>query len=507
MTKHGLLAERFMTESPASRLAQAELTREEIYRDWLGIKNPAPSYYGLLGLPELESSATAILHAGRHVKRKLRAYQIGVYRKQALDLLAEIGQAVSVLTNPEKKRAYDADLVKRWRKVVEELYKVHCEDARHDIDALEAWLTTCRMRGVPIARLMPYMMRSLHGRVRDWPPHGAHHVGLPINLWIYRDAVVLGQCLHVGSLEKRAEAVKSVQKILGIPEGIARLVAEEVCRGLHLFATSRLVAVAKKDPEAILVRLGRRIHRFNGHVGRHAKVLAAVATIVGKGKKDLEHAIKRMQEPPVELTPIQAAALAKRRAEQRMREARQRLREFAQEIAGWVLDRPQILVAVAFLAGIAALVAAFLVAAGLWQPFAEVPLTDEGAAPAAVAPQTPASPASPSPAAVGAKPARPEPPPDWVESLKRRFGSRRVRVESSEVPHDQPTKTAGPEKPTSKIEFFGVRGDKVPPAENPSSSAPGSGQPPATAPALRAEPSPPVPPPVSGQPPSPGTPG
>ena len=97
-----------------NRATQGGVTREEMYREWLGIANPAPSYYGLLGLPELETDDAAVLGAGRRVKRKVRAYQIGLYRKQALDLLAEIGQAVSVLTNARKKKAYDGELMARW---------------------------------------------------------------------------------------------------------------------------------------------------------------------------------------------------------------------------------------------------------------------------------------------------------------------------------------------------------------------------------------------------------
>jgi len=395
-----------------TKSAAAPASKEELCREWLGIKSRSPSYYGLLGVPELESDTTVIFHAGRHAKRKLRAYQIGQYRQRALDLLADIGQAVAVLTNPEKKRAYDRELLKRWKTAVEECYRAHCEGAAKDPAALEAWLTACALGGVPVARLLPAIVWSMGPRIKEWPAHGEHEVGLPVNLWIYRDAVILGQCLHAGSLEKRVEAVKNAQKLLGVSEGMARVIAEEVSRGLHQFAQVRLVVLAKKDPETLLVRLGRRIRRFGGRLGHRGKVLAAVATLLGKHKKDLDRAFDRLAEPAVELSAGQKAAHA-------TRAARKRVREVRQTALGWVTNRPQILLGLGLLVGLAALVVASLVVTGVWKPWESVsaPPTSTNPAPKPPGGQAPAvGPKTPSERPVPEGPA--SLPPDDLEGLK-----------------------------------------------------------------------------------------
>ncbi len=449
-----------MTDLNASRnrATQGGISLEEMYREWLGITNPAPSYYGLLGLPELETDETAVLHAGRRVKRKVRAYQIGVYRKQALGLLAEIGQAVSVLTNAKKKKAYDGELMARWKGAVEELYQAHCDGEARDPAVLEAWLTACRSRGVPVTRLMPYMMQTLAKRFGDWPPSGDHGLGLPVNLWIYRDAVVLGQCLHVGTLETRIEAVKQAQKLLTIPEGLARLVAEEVGRAQHLFTRTRLVAQGKKNPEGILLRLGRRIRRFGGALGGGA-VLAAVAGLLGVHKEDLDRAMGRMDERPVDLSAGQTAAVAARHARERLHG----LGGLSGRAAAWVKDRPQVLVGLAVAAGVMALVVAVLVVAGvvrLWQP-EPPPGSPPSPKPAAVAPTpTPPKPAAVAPTPAPPSPARPLPAveeglADWLKEFQKKYPVAPPKPPAPSVPPAQ----AG-DKPPSEVKFFGVKGDK-----------------------------------------------
>jgi len=446
-----------------------------MYREWLGIANPAPSYYGLLGLPELETDDAAVLGAGRRVKRKVRAYQIGLYRKQALDLLAEIGQAVSVLTNAQKKKVYDGELMARWKGAVEELYQTHCNGEAKDPDVLEAWLTACRARGVPVTRLMPYIMQTLTKRVGDWPASGDHGLGLPINLWIYRDAVILGQCLHVGALEKRIEAVKQAQKLLTVPEGLARLVAEEVGQAQHLFARARLVAQGRENPEDILLRLGRRIRRFGGNLGDGA-VLAAVAGLLGVDKEDLGRAMGRMDERPVELSAGQAASVAARRARERI----QGIGDLSGQAAAWVKHRPQILIGVAVVVGVAALAVAVLVAAGVIQlgqsepPPPPAVVAQTPTPPPAVVAQTPTppppaavaqTPTPPKPAAVAQTPTppaspRPQPraeqgPPDWLKELQKKYPVARPKPPAPPVP---PVQVGDP--PPSEVKFFGVKGDK-----------------------------------------------
>jgi hypothetical protein len=348
-----------MTDSQHSPVSKMELSREEIYREWLKIKCTTPSYYGLLGVPELESDQLVILHAGRRVKRKLRAYQIGQYRKQALDLLAEVGQAMVVLTSKEKQPAYDRELEGRWKAAIEESYRTHVGVAERDPGVLEAWLNACVTRGVPVTRLLPAMVHKLGPRLKEWPPHGEHKLNLPVGLWVYRDAVALGQCLHVGRLERRIEAVKHVQKLLGVSEGLARLVAEEVSRSLHIFARARFLCEAKRDPEGYLLRVGRRIHRYGGHLGRKAEILATIAALLGMHRKVLEQALERIEEPTGEVSAARKATLASKRAAKN-----------AKTVVRWLRFRPQlVMVSAAVLVGIAMLTLALVVATGLWNPW------------------------------------------------------------------------------------------------------------------------------------------
>jgi len=239
-----------------NRATQADLPRGEMLRDWLGVETPEPSYYGLLGAAELETDEDVILQAARRVKRKVRAYQIGLYRKQALGLLAEVGQAVSTLTNPEKKRAYDNTLMATWREQAEALAREHLGQGDRTPAVLEAWLTACRARGVPVARLMPYLMQRVMARSQGWPKVGTHHLVLPAAVWIYRDVAVLGQCLEAGPLEKRVESVKKAQRMLGIPLGIARMVAEEVGRSQWEGERTRHSATVCDDLDEVHDALG-----------------------------------------------------------------------------------------------------------------------------------------------------------------------------------------------------------------------------------------------------------
>jgi hypothetical protein len=384
-----------MTDTPLSPVSKMELSREEIYREWLGIKCATPSYYGLLGVPELESDQQVILHAGRRVKRKLRAYQIGQYRKQALDLLAEVGQAMVVLTSKEKQPAYDRELGARWKAAIEQCYRAHVEGARRDPGVLEGWLNACTMRGVPVTRLLPAIVHKMGARLKEWPPHGEHKLCLPIGVWVYRDAVALGQCLHVGRLERRVEAVKHVQKLLGVSEGLARLVAEEVSRGLHLFARARFLCEAKRDPEAYLLRVARRIHRYGGHLGSKAEILATIAALLGMHRKVMERAFQRLEEPAGEVSTARKAALASKRAA-----------GDARTVVRWLRGRPQlVMVGAAVLAGVAVLALAVVVATGMWNPWKEKavpsqPTTVEAPGPRGAAPpetRLPGTPVSPLP--------------------------------------------------------------------------------------------------------------
>jgi hypothetical protein len=450
-----------MADTNTTKSEKADLPRIALYREWLDIKVTAPSYYTLLGLPELEDNEEAVQQAGRNVKRKVRAYQIGLYKAEALDMLQEVGQAVAVLTNPEKKRAYDRELVSRWRAAVDELYQTHCEDAGHEPSVLEAWMAACQMRGVPVARLIPRLVEFLGPRLESWPPVGELELPLPAAAWIYRDVVVLGQCLSTGSLDKRVEAVKHIQKLLGVPEGVARPIIEEVARGPQMFAPMRFVKRALIDPDAILVRIGRRIRRLGGTVGTRGKVLAALAMLLGKHKRDYERALKRLDEPPVELSPAQQA---KRLARKRMRETTKRAREVREMTQQWVVSRPQILVGAALVVGFLFLIGAILIVAGGWGSDSDVaPMPD-----AAAAPPSP-------PAAIELPPVIPvtsEMLPEKAHELMKDFAMR-YPVNGSATPESDTPKAGSPEpvrvpvkipakSPTgsdgdSPTKFFGVK--------------------------------------------------
>jgi len=446
-----------MVNAQPSTAGYVELSREAMLRDWLGLKCTDPTHYGLLGLPELEGDAGAIHHAGRHVKRKLRAYQIGTYRKQALGLLAEVAQAVSVLTNPEKKRAYDRDLFARWRAAIEELRLAHLEGKPRDAAALEAWLAACAARGVPVTRLIGVMVRGLGRRLSEWPPHGTHRLGLPVDLWIYRDAVILGQCLGGGSLERRVKAVKGVQKVLGISEGLARLVAEEVARGRHLFGQFRLVAQARRDPVGILVRLGQRVRRYGGHLGRKGAVLIAVSALLDARKEDLRQAVGRLAELAAEQT------LRRRRRRARLR--RRWLRYASGPLLDLLAKRPQaILLVVAAVLGLVALVMAFLVAVGVWTPW------NEETPPDRTPPAVNSPPASPQGQAPGhgilppyasSRPDSVEP--QWLRGFRQKYPSAQP---SDAPPSDAGTAADEPDGPKPATTFFKVPALRGKPSAN-----------------------------------------
>jgi hypothetical protein len=381
---------------------QAEVHRATAYRDWLGIENPIPTYYQLLGLPGLESDDDAIFEAGREVKRKLRSYQVGRYRALALELLAEVGQAVSILTNPEKKRAYDADLARGWRTAAEELYDTHAKGRAGDLAALEAWLLACRSRWMPVVRLMPCLFRLARARRGPWPGNGPHGVDLMTTLWVYRDVGVIGQCVETAPLEKRVQSVKRVQQALCIPEALARVVAEGVSGSRRLFGALRLVRQARQDPDAVLLRLTRRMRRFGGLVGHRSKVLVAIGRLLGKHRQDLQKILARVDEPTVELSP---GARASRVA----RKARKQAHVRVLDVRYWVEEHPQLLVIAAVALGVVTFAAAVLVATGVWRPWGEQVVSIEPHRPreAAMPPVAPPKVAVPEPAPGGKEPALP----------------------------------------------------------------------------------------------------
>ena len=391
------------------------MSLEDLYRDWLGVTSPSPTYYDLLGVPPLERDATRILQAAREVKRKIRAYQIGRYRKQALGLLSDVGQAVSVLTNAAKRRVYDNDLLRGWRKTIEALYDGHCANRSHEPETLEAWLIACRESGVPVSRLIPAIMRFLRPQMDSWPARGEHGLNLPKGLWIYRDAVVLGSCLDDIPLERRAEAVKGLQKALGIPEGLARVVAEEVTQESRLLDRMSLVRQAQGDPEGTVLRMGWRIKRLGGRPDdQRSKILSSVGALVGLDRRRIRVLLPRLGERPVVLRASRRAALAARTVGRRAHETGRQVRRRARLVRGWLADRPQLLVAAAVLSGLVVLVLAVLVVAGVWKPW--VPSTESEDAPPIESPQPPTG-LPPTPGGPGESP--PSGLEEWKEFMKK----------------------------------------------------------------------------------------
>lgn len=82
------------------------------YHKWLGIPKDQrpPTYYQLLGITQGEEDVEVIEEAAIRQTTHVRAYQIGPHAKECTQLLNEISQARSTLTNPAKRKQYDATL-------------------------------------------------------------------------------------------------------------------------------------------------------------------------------------------------------------------------------------------------------------------------------------------------------------------------------------------------------------------------------------------------------------
>jgi hypothetical protein len=82
------------------------------YHKWLGIPKDQrpPTFYQLLGITPGEEDVEVIEEAAIRQTTHVRAYQIGPHAKECTQLLNEIAQARSTLTNPAKRKQYDATL-------------------------------------------------------------------------------------------------------------------------------------------------------------------------------------------------------------------------------------------------------------------------------------------------------------------------------------------------------------------------------------------------------------
>jgi hypothetical protein len=223
------------------------------YRDWLGVTSleRPPSPYQLLGLAELETSQRAIADAARRVKRTARAYQIGQYRQHALALMTEIGQAADVLSNKEKKAAYDQRRLTSLLTLAEENFPQ--ADLNRPLDEVFAeWLIRCEQAAMPVTRLLPELMQWCLNRSFAWPTRGSIEAPLPVGLWIYAEAAIVGQCVARGSLERRVQAVKQTQQLFGVSSDLSRIINLDIARRPASFAEMDLVRMAAAEPRTLM---------------------------------------------------------------------------------------------------------------------------------------------------------------------------------------------------------------------------------------------------------------
>ena len=223
------------------------------YRDWLGVTSleRPPSPYQLLGLAELETSQRAIADAARRVKRTVRAYQIGQYRPLALALMTEIGQAADVLSNKDKKAVYDRRRLASLLTLAEENFPQ--ADLNRPLDEVFAeWLVRCEQAAMPVTRLLPELMQWCLSRSFAWPTRGPVEVPLPMGLWIYAEAAIIGQCVARSPLERRVQAVKQTQQLFGVSSDLSRIINLDIARRPASFAEMDLVHMAADEPRRLM---------------------------------------------------------------------------------------------------------------------------------------------------------------------------------------------------------------------------------------------------------------
>jgi len=252
------------------------------YRDWLGLKTleRPPSYYALLGLAELENNPHAISESSRQLKKTVRAYQIGQYRTQALALMTEIGQAVDTLTDPRKKAAYDRRRIGRLLELAQANFP-QAELERPLDEVFADWLARCDTVGLPVPQLLPELMKWCLSRPFTWPARGPHDVPLPLGLWIYFEAAVIGQCVERSPLEQRVRAVKRTQASFGISAELSRIINLDIARRPESFAGSTLVGMAADAPRDLMQTWVDRLAASGIVLDDASPTYAAVAFLLG----------------------------------------------------------------------------------------------------------------------------------------------------------------------------------------------------------------------------------
>lgn len=80
----------------------------DVYKDWLGIKEPGPfDHYTLLRLPKFEDDTEKIRKNYKKLNGHVRKYATGQYSVRSQELLNELAKCMLCLTDPERKRDYD----------------------------------------------------------------------------------------------------------------------------------------------------------------------------------------------------------------------------------------------------------------------------------------------------------------------------------------------------------------------------------------------------------------
>ena len=81
-----------------------------LYKQWLGVESPNPSFYDLLEIGFDEPDLQVIKEAADRALSKVRSFKPGAQAKQWAMLLDELTFALKTLTDSELRSAYDQQL-------------------------------------------------------------------------------------------------------------------------------------------------------------------------------------------------------------------------------------------------------------------------------------------------------------------------------------------------------------------------------------------------------------
>lgn len=269
------------------------------YRQWLDVRTVErpPSPYALLGLAELEADAAAIGDAALTTKRTLRGYQIGKYRKQAIELQTEVSRAADTLTHPEKKATYDAGRMEILLERAQANFP-QADLGRPLDDLFFDWLTACDRVGMPVPQLLPRLMTWCLGRSFNWPQRGLLKAPLPLGLWVYVDAVLVGQLVERNTLDMRVRAVKAIQQSLGVSENLARMVNQHIGRRPRSFALLPVVQRAANEPRDLMQEWVDRLAAHGVALEAQSSGYKAMAFLLGLTGQD-GNVLEKPLEPRV----------------------------------------------------------------------------------------------------------------------------------------------------------------------------------------------------------------